>query len=249
MVDAIALDLDRLDLLPGRIGDEAQRARVRPHLDVCARERRLDAADLGVALRVNPAGEGIARAAQDAAAGLAGSNQPQRQVGGMEALTLQPVDDRPPFRRRAESAGTERVHAPVRSDRRWPARARDRAARRARSKARACRSRWARRETRRPCARSTESPRAATGRARCPRTSYCRRRRSGCRAGTPRPARRASARSRGSGGASTPPPDSSCPALAAPARRARRRGPAHGPADSARAIVPPPAPLPMMMTS
>ena len=84
---------------------------------------------------------------------------------------------------------------------------------------------------------------AAGGRARCPRTSCCRRRCSACTAGTPAPRRPASARWSGSGGPSTPPPGSSFVLLRDEvaalehenARRRRRRGVRHRAAAGAAA--------------
>ena len=247
---AVALDVDGLDLLPRGIGDEADRAarwsttrRCRPRARARCRTPR----------RRSWRGSGTGRSCRCCTA----RSRPARRV---ESIRAAGARDGAPV---ARSPSTIVGHAGSVRNRRvgkGPARrfgridcrarrARGRAARRDRSTARACRSRSATPARRRPCARPPESPRAAADRARCPRTSCCRRRRSACREGTPGPARRASARSRGSAGASTRPRDSSCPvpeARASPRSTTRMRA---GLVASARAMVPPPAPLPMMMTS
>ena len=102
---AIAFYVDGLDVLPCGIGDEAERPRVGPQLDVAGSERGLDAADLRVALGVDSARKGVAGAAQHAAVRLARSNQAERQVRGLKALSPKPVDDR----RHAGSVRNRRV--------------------------------------------------------------------------------------------------------------------------------------------
>ena len=233
------------------LGDQPLRERVGPQRDVRVRQRRRDAADLRVALRAGCLhGNELQVLHSTQPPGSPGSISPSGSGDGMQALTRAAARRSPPCRgacgigamRKRSARRLGRVVADAR-------RARDTAARRGRSTARASRSRSARPATRRRRARPPGSPRAAAGRARCPRTSCCRRRRSACTAGTPRRARRASARSCGSAGASRPPPGSSSPSSVgtkSPRSRTRMRAPVPA---SACAIVPPPAPVPMMTMS
>ncbi len=74
-------------------------------------ERRQNAADLGVALRVDLARKGIARIAEHAAAGLAGPDETEWQGRRMQSLSLQFIDD-----------GVDRRRVRNGWERKWPAR-------------------------------------------------------------------------------------------------------------------------------
>ena len=92
--DATALlDLDGDDARAGGIREEPADERAGPQRDVGVRRRRIDAADLGVALRADPARERIARAAEHAAAGLARPADAERQMRRVQAESAQPLDD------------------------------------------------------------------------------------------------------------------------------------------------------------
>ena len=156
---------------------------LRPQRDVRPRDRRTDAAHVGFALRVQLAGERVARVAEDAAlvAEPSGSGEgcsPWRRSAS--TISAMPAGVR-------NRGDRETARAAARSDRRRAARARGTDVRRARRTARACRSRSARPARRRRRARPPGSPRGAADRARCPRTWCCRRRSSACTGGTPSP--------------------------------------------------------------
>ena len=180
---------------PRRVGDQPARA---ARWSTASRSAAAIAgrthADVGLALRVDPAGERVAGVAQDAAVRLAGAQQAERQRRRVQPLRAQLLDDR------GHAGGVRHRRVRIRAARRLGRidavlrRARDTAARRGRSTAPACRSRSATPARRRRGARPPGSPRAAAGRARCPRTWCCRRRCSACTAGTRGRARRASAR-------------------------------------------------------
>ena len=138
--------------VPSVIRRRAQRAG--PQRDVGMLQRRPDAADLGVALRVQLARERVAGVAQHAAAVLAGPEQAERQRRRDAAPAGAARRRSPACRRRAAPRDAETDRAAVRSDRCRLRRARRRAARRDRSTAPACRSRSARPARRRRCARS-----------------------------------------------------------------------------------------------
>ena len=117
------------------ISRRAQRAGPQRH--VRRASRGPDAADLGVALRVDAARKRVAGVAEHAAVRLAGIDQPERQRRRVQPLARAAARRSPPCRRRAESAGTGTARAAARSDRRRARRARGTAARRGRSTARA----------------------------------------------------------------------------------------------------------------
>ena len=226
---------------------------VRQQRDVRMLEGRPHAHHLGVRLGVHQAGEAVAGAAADAVAvGQVRLRQPDpvRRVERVVAGRLQVVRELldPRLVRRAPGRGTAHSR-PALSGPRRVRRGPRRAARRACSTARAPRTRSARPARCRRGAGARRSPPCGGGRARRRRAWSLRRRSSGSEAGTSCPSRRTRCPRRRSGcRRRRRVPTSSTAHAASQSPRSRRR--IRLPEGARwRASVPPPAPVPMMMTS
>ena len=83
---AVAFDLDGFDSPAGRVGHEPLRNGTRQHRHVLMTLRRLNAADLGVALAIDSTRKRVARAAQKAAVRRPWIDQPEGQRRRMQPL-------------------------------------------------------------------------------------------------------------------------------------------------------------------
>ena len=246
-------DHDAGDRRAARVGLEPDGPRVREQRHVRVLERRPHAEHLGVGLGVHDAREAVAGRAAHAAAERHGSlveHDAARRVERLEAGGREIVRELldPRLVRHAPGTGTARSPA-ARSGPRRARRARGTSARPRCSTAPSRRSRSATRARRRRGGPARRSPRPAGGRARRRRASSRRRRSSAPAAGTACRRRR-----------------TTCPATRSGCRRRRRcanqfcgsRG-SQSPRSSSRirlpvgasrcASVPPPAPLPITITS
>ena len=252
LLAAVPLDDDLGDGRAGVVRVQLDHLRVRQQRDVRVLERRPHAEHLGVGLGVHQAGEAVAvRAAHARAVRHVrlvehdAARRVERVVAGRGELVRRAAGCA--ARARRPGAGTARSRA-ARSDPRRALRAPGRAARPACSTAPSRRRRSARPARCRRGGAAPRSPPGAAGRARR-RTAWSRRRRSsGSAAGTLCRSRRTTCRARRSGCRRRRPRRASSAARAAASRRARAAGSASRMAPE-RASVPPPAPVPMMMTS
>ena len=90
---AVDLDVNRLGLATPSVGDEPSRARVGPQGHVRPLDGGAHGADVRLALCVHLARKRVARVAEDASPGVAGTQQSQRQRRGVQSLLPQPGDD------------------------------------------------------------------------------------------------------------------------------------------------------------
>ena len=91
---AVPVDFDRLDLPARGIGQQASREGVGPEGHGRLLQRLADAADLGVALRVDLARKRVTRVAEHATARLARPQYPERQRRRVQPQALELLDDR-----------------------------------------------------------------------------------------------------------------------------------------------------------
>ena len=180
---SVPFDLDRLDPAAACVDEQPPCERVGPERHGRTPDGVVDAADFGVALRVNLAREGIAGAAQDAATAprRVAANRAATTTGcspsSRSRSTMSGHDGRMRNRRRTETGSAE-----ARSGRRRAALARGTDVPRGRSTAPASHNRSATPARCRRRVLSRESPHGEGDTARCPRTSCFRRRSSACTA-------------------------------------------------------------------